>query len=60
MSEITKGTKVRVTGPSSTEVGTEGVVKDIQGGWTMREAVVTVPGWQEREFTVPLADLSPA
>ena len=58
--EITKGTKVVVTGASSTEAGTAGVVKLIRNGWTMPEAVVTVPGWHEREFTVPLADLSPA
>jgi hypothetical protein len=56
--EIVKGSKVKVTGPSSTEAGTVGVVTVIRKGWTLTEAVVVVPGWQPREFTVPLADLS--
>ena len=60
MGDIGKGSKVKVTGPSSTELGTVGVVKLIRTGWTIPEAVVVVPGWQEREFTVPVADLSPA
>lgn len=60
MDEITKGTKVVVNATGSTEAGTVGVVKLIRGGWAIPEAVVVVPGWQEREFTVPVADLSPA
>ncbi|MBA8809612.1 hypothetical protein ACIGB8_18975 [Promicromonospora sukumoe] len=44
---------------SSTERGSEGVVKTVRQGWTGKEAVVVAPGpLRSREFTVPLVDLS--
>ncbi|MBO0607895.1 hypothetical protein [Myceligenerans salitolerans] len=56
---IATGVEVRVTGASSTEHGSEGVVKAIRRGWTGMEAVVESPGLlRKREFTVPLVDLS--
>lgn len=56
--EIVKGSKVVVNATGSTEAGTVGIVAAIRGGWALREAVIVVPGWQPREFTVPVADLS--
>jgi hypothetical protein len=56
---IATGAEVRVTGMSSTERGSEGVVKAIRRGWAGKEAVVESPGLlRQRVFTVPLMDLS--
>ncbi|MFD7023085.1 hypothetical protein [Promicromonospora sukumoe] len=56
---IMTGVNVRVTGISSTERGSEGVVKAVRQGWAGKEAVVVAPGpLRSREFTVPLVDLS--
>ncbi len=60
MSEIASGMEVVVTGASSTERGTKGVVESIGPGWAVKKAVVVAPGWRERKFTVPVSDLSPA
>lgn len=60
MGEIAKDVEVRVTGPSSTEHGTVGVVESVRQGWTGKEAVVKVPGFWSRKFTVPVTDLSRA
>ena len=61
MGDIVKGMKVVVGNGAPVEAGTVGVVKLIRSGWgSQAEAVVLVPGWQEREFTVPVGDLSPA
>lgn len=58
---IVKGVEVRVTGMSSTERGAVGVVKSVRQGWCGSEAVVVTQGvLRSREFTVPVADLSPA
>ncbi|MDR7381999.1 hypothetical protein [Promicromonospora iranensis] len=56
---IATGVLVRVTGPSSTERGTEGIVKTVRPGWAGREAVVVVAGiLRSREVAIPLSDLS--
>ncbi|GAB4083899.1 hypothetical protein GCM10028784_05290 [Myceligenerans cantabricum] len=56
---ITPGAAVRVTGASSYERGSEGVVTAIRQGWSGKEAVVVYQGpLRSREFTVPLSDLS--
>ncbi|MFC6509932.1 hypothetical protein ACFQBY_15875 [Promicromonospora citrea] len=58
---IAAGVAVKVTGVSSTERGSQGVVKAIRRGWTGKEAVVVATGvLRTREFTVPLSDLSRA
>lgn len=56
--EISKDDQVKVTGPSSTENGTEGVVLQVRRGWTGPEAVIEVPGFRPRTVTVPLSDLT--
>lgn len=61
MTEIQEGTEVVVSNSAPVEAGTVGVVQLIRSGWgSQAEAVVLVPGWRERTFTVPLGDLSPA
>lgn len=61
MDEIGKGAKVVVNATAPVEAGTVGVVQLIRAGWgSQAEAVVLVPGFQERTFTVPLGDLSRA
>lgn len=56
---IATGVSVRVTGMSSMERGSEGIVQAIRQGWGGKEAVVLTPGvLRPRVFTVPLADLS--
>jgi len=58
---IAAGVAVKVTGMSSTERGSQGVVKTIRPGWTGKEAVVVATDvLRTREFTVPLSDLSRA
>jgi hypothetical protein len=57
---IATGVLVRVTGVSSMERGTEGIVKAVRPGWAGgQEAVVVVAGiLRSREFSVPVSDLS--
>lgn len=56
---IATGVKVRVTGASSMERGTEGVVTLVRPGWGGKEAVVRVTGvLRSRDIAIPLTDLS--
>ena len=57
---IATGVMVRVTGASSTERGTEGIVKTVRPGWAGgKEAVVVVAGvLRTREVAIPVTDLS--
>jgi hypothetical protein len=56
---IATGVMVRVTGASSTERGTEGIVKTVRPGWAGKEAVVVVDGvLRSREVAIPVTDLS--
>lgn len=56
---IATGVMVRVTGASSTERGTEGVVKTVRPGWGGKEAVLVVAGiLRSREVAIPVSDLS--
>lgn len=56
---IATGVMVRVTGASSTERGTEGIVKTVRPGWAGKEAVVVVAGvLRSREVAIPVTDLS--
>jgi hypothetical protein len=56
---IATGVMVKVTGASSIERGTEGIVKTVRAGWGGREAVVVVDGvLRSREVAIPLTDLS--
>ena len=57
---IAIGVKVRVTGASSTERGTEGIVKTVRPGWAGgKEAVLEVAGsMRSREVAIPVSDLS--
>lgn len=59
MADIEEGTEVIVGNGAPAEAGTVGVVKTIRRGWgSQNEAVIVVQGWREREFTVPLGDIS--
>lgn len=56
---IATGAAVRVTGASSTERGTEGIVTTVRAGWGGKEAVVLVAGvLRSREISIPVWDLS--
>lgn len=56
---IATGVMVRVTGASSTERGTEGIVTAVRRGWAGNEAVVLVTGaLRSREVAIPVTDLS--